>query len=163
MFLGQNMCVRGFGVLLFCHLCIRLSRAMGIVGLHMCILVGVYSGICMWGLWDGYWWIVACRFLMRCLLGWSVYCFVYQWWSPRVKFLCSWRLYGLSFWSFLHTFDGVLIRLWERSPLCILWWFPGFFIRIFCNGCYGINPFSRGCRCNRWVWDVCVLVVSYIV
>ena len=51
MFLGQNTCVKGFGVRLVCQLCIRLSHVMGIVGFHMCSVVGAYFGICMWRLW----------------------------------------------------------------------------------------------------------------
>ena len=78
MFLGQSTCVRGFRILSFCQLCIRLSHAMGIAGLHMCNVMGVYFDSGMWGLLGGYLWIVACKFLMRCLQGWLVYCFVYQ-------------------------------------------------------------------------------------
>ena len=164
MFLGQSTCVGGFGILLVYRLWIFLSHAMGIIGLHMCSVVGVYFGIDMWGLWDGYWWIVACKFLLRYLLGWLVYCFVYQWWSPRVRFQHSWRLYGLSFWGFFRTFDGISIRPLECDLWYILWWFSWFlYLQFFCDNCYGLNPFSRMCHCSRWVWDVCVLVVSYVI
>ena len=36
MFVGQNTCVGGFGVLLVCPFYTRLSHAMDIVGRHMC-------------------------------------------------------------------------------------------------------------------------------
>ena len=50
MFLGQNTYEEGCGVLRACQLYIRLCHAMGIVGLHMCTVVGVYFGIGRWGL-----------------------------------------------------------------------------------------------------------------
>jgi hypothetical protein len=54
MFLDQSMCVRGFGVLLVCQLCIHLSRAKGIALLHMYSELDVYIDGGMWELLDGY-------------------------------------------------------------------------------------------------------------
>ena len=54
MFLGQNTCVEGCGVLLVCQLCIRLSHTMDIARLHMYSVLGVYFNIGMWELYGRY-------------------------------------------------------------------------------------------------------------
>ena len=66
----------------------------------------------------------------------------------------------LGFFSYICQYFDTAFRMQSLVYFVVIF---GFFVCIFCDGCYGINSFSRKCRCSRWMWNVCVLVVLYIV
>ena len=48
----------------------------------------------------------------------------------------------IIFGNCFHTFVRILIRFQDAVFGVFCGNFPGFFVCIFCDGCYGVNPFN---------------------
>src|ERR1700737_1976979 len=65
-------------------------------------------------------------------------------------FLKIFRFFFFGFFSYICLYFDTAFRMQSLVYFVVI--FLACLFVFFCYGCYGINPFSRRCRCARWVW-----------